>query len=130
MVMMMGCNCWITSENDVNEDVVNNNGDDLRQTAQRTKLRTEASYAASSPMMMMTAMMMMMMMMLMMMMMMIVGDRPCERDCRPLPLLRHPHNLHSGDDDDGVDDYCDADRQLIRPLGHPHNLDSGEPPAI
>ena len=56
MVMMMGCNCWITSENDVNEDVVNNNGDDLRQTAQRTKLSTEPSYAASSPMMMMTAM--------------------------------------------------------------------------
>ena len=51
---------------------------------------------------------------------MIVGDRPCERDCRPLPLLRHPHNLHSGDDDDGGDD-----RQLIRPLGHPYNLDSG-----
>ena len=103
MVMMIGCNCWITSENDVNEDVVNNNGDDLRQTAQRTTLRTEPSYAASSPMMMMTSMMMMM----------IVGDRPCERDCRPLPLLRHPHNLHSGDDDDGVDDYCDADRQLM-----------------
>ena len=62
---------------------------------------------------------------------MIVGDRPCERDCRPLPLLRHPHNLHSGDDDGGVDDCdaagddCDDDRQLIRPLGHPYNLDSG-----
>ena len=75
--------------------------DDLRQPSLWPILLTCPSTAASSLMMTTTTTMKMMMMtmtiMMEIMMMMISGNWPCKWNCWPIPLLWHPHHLHSGE---------------------------------